>query len=70
MTTPNEGLVAVGYCAVITGAGIVPKNVGEEENKLFAKSNGINNVPALMFEDGRKIVGNLTKDQVINFLKV
>jgi glutaredoxin len=49
---------------------IVPKNVGEENNKTLAKSYGIDKVPALIFEDGRKIIGNLTKDQVIDFLSV
>jgi hypothetical protein len=47
---------------------IIPINVGLEENKKFAKDNEINIVPALMFENGTKIIGLKNKQEVIDFL--
>lgn len=47
---------------------IVPMNVGIEENKTKAKELGISAVPVLMFEDGRKLEGKKTKEEIINFI--
>jgi thiol-disulfide isomerase/thioredoxin len=47
---------------------IVEMNVAEDNNKNFAKSKGINTVPALMKESGEFITGKMTKTSVLEFL--
>lgn len=47
---------------------VIELNVGDEKNKELAKKNEIDKVPALMFEDGRKIIGSKTKQEVIDFI--
>lgn len=49
---------------------IVEMNVGIEENKILAKNNGIDTVPALMKEDGSILIGKMTKQNVLDFLEV
>ena len=47
---------------------IINLNVNEETNKAIAKENSIDKVPALMFENGIKIVGLKSEDEVVSFL--
>ena len=49
---------------------IIPKNVNLDENKILAKSFGIDKVPALLFESGKSLIGQHNKDEVVNFLSV
>ena len=48
---------------------IVEKNVGIEENKLFAESFGIDKVPALVFAISKnKLVGQHSRKEVEEFI--
>jgi thiol-disulfide isomerase/thioredoxin len=48
---------------------IIEKNVGIEENKILAKSFGLDGVPALVFPNGNKLIGSKnTKEQILNFI--
>ncbi len=47
---------------------IISKNLSLEENKEFAKENGITKVPVLMFENGNKLEGANPLSLVSEFL--
>lgn len=49
---------------------LVKMNVKNEENLKVAKANGIDIIPALMFEDGRILKGNKTEIEIKEFLQV
>jgi predicted DsbA family dithiol-disulfide isomerase len=49
---------------------LIPKNIEIEENKKFAKENGIDKVPALMNEEGLKIIGLKTESEILDFLAI
>ncbi len=48
---------------------IINLNVELNENKILAKNNSIEKVPALLSEKGIKIVGNNTKEEILLFFK-
>lgn len=48
---------------------ILEKNVTIEENKQLAKSFGLEKVPALVFENGIKLVMPKYKDEIISFFE-
>ncbi len=47
---------------------IVELNVELEENKQLAVDKGISKVPVLMLENGNKLVGLKTKDEIMKFV--
>ena len=47
---------------------IVELNVELEENKQLAIDKGISKVPVLMLENGNKLVGLKTKDEIMKFI--
>ena len=47
---------------------IIELNVEQEENKQLAKEKGIDKVPVLMLENGNKLIGLKTKDEIMKFV--
>ena len=48
---------------------IIEKNVGIEENKVLAKSFGIDKVPMLIFPHNKKMIGGkISKEEIIEFI--
>jgi thiol-disulfide isomerase/thioredoxin len=47
---------------------IVELNVNDETNKELAKENGIDKVPALMLENGNKLIGLKNKEEIMAFI--
>lgn len=49
---------------------LIPMDVGVIENLEIAKEFGLEKVPVLMFEDGRKLEGMRTAEELRSFLGV
>jgi thioredoxin-like negative regulator of GroEL len=47
---------------------LVELNVGEDKNKEFAKEFGIDKVPTLLFENGNKLSGIKTREEIQSFI--
>jgi predicted DsbA family dithiol-disulfide isomerase len=47
---------------------LINSNIAIDENKNLAKENGIDKVPSLLFENGNKLVGLKSKEEIIEFI--